>query len=73
MTTCIIPLIPICMFFSGTECASVHVCALNMDVSLVLFCLLDATEFSSKIGSNAHRLMWEMFCCFVALGRQLIC
>lgn len=66
-------LILICMFLSGFECASVHVCSLDMDVSLLLFCLLNATEFSSKMGSNAHWLLWEMFCCFVALGRQKIC
>lgn len=55
------------MFLSGFECASVHVCSLDMDVSLLLFCLLNATEFSSKMGSNAHWLLWEMFCCFVAV------
>lgn len=49
------------------------VCAPNMDVSLVPVCLLDVTEFRGKMGSNAPRLMWEMFCCFVALGRHLIC
>lgn len=59
----------VCFF----QALTVALCALNMDVSLVLFCRLDTTEFSSKMESNVRRLMWEMFCCSVALGRQLIC
>nr|XP_009669030.1 PREDICTED: reticulon-1 [Struthio camelus australis] len=50
----------------GYERASVRVCALNMDVPPVPFRLLDAAELSTKMGSNAHRLLGEMCCCGVA-------
>lgn len=71
MAPYIIPLIPVWIFFfsPGFDCASVHARALAMDVSLVLFCLLAAAEFSSTMGSKAHRLVWETVLLFSSSGQ----